>query len=141
MVGVCETQAEPSDNGLTELKRGIGQVPRKLTKGTTPFFRDINRGPAEAQSVSTKFQTTRSTSVKYAVSYESVNPLSRAVRKLLNISLITPVRDSIRVRTCEQVAIGITSHTPLRLLFGRSPRTTDFLGHPLRIPTRYLGPN
>ena len=30
MVGVCETRAEPSDNGLTELKRAIGQAPRKL---------------------------------------------------------------------------------------------------------------
>ncbi|EGI69769.1 hypothetical protein G5I_01486 [Acromyrmex echinatior] len=30
MVGVCETQAEPSDNGLTELKRGTGQAPQKL---------------------------------------------------------------------------------------------------------------
>ncbi|EGI70632.1 hypothetical protein G5I_00572 [Acromyrmex echinatior] len=30
MVGVCEIRAEPSDNGLTELKRETGQAPRKL---------------------------------------------------------------------------------------------------------------
>ena len=30
MVGVYETRVKSSDDGLTDLKRGIGQAPRKL---------------------------------------------------------------------------------------------------------------
>ena len=36
-------------------------------KGNTPFFRGINRGPAEAQSVSTRVKGIKSTSVKFTL--------------------------------------------------------------------------
>ncbi|KAG5309969.1 FA20C protein, partial [Pseudoatta argentina] len=46
MVGVCETRAEPSDNGLTELKRGTGQAPRKLINANQPGRNNnLNAGP------------------------------------------------------------------------------------------------
>ena len=44
MVGVCETRAEPSDNGLIELKKGIGQAPRKLVNANQPRRNNLN-GP------------------------------------------------------------------------------------------------
>ena len=46
MVGVCETRAEPSDNGLTELKRGTGQAPQKLINANQPGKNNnLNKGP------------------------------------------------------------------------------------------------
>ena len=46
MIGACETRAEPSDNGLTELKRGTGQAPRKLVNANQPGKNNnLNVGP------------------------------------------------------------------------------------------------
>ncbi|EGI68795.1 hypothetical protein G5I_02510 [Acromyrmex echinatior] len=38
MVGVCETRAEPSDNGLTELKRGTGSAKTQRNNHATSRF-------------------------------------------------------------------------------------------------------
>ena len=46
MISVCETRAEPSDNDLTELKRGTGQAPRKLVNANQPGKNNnLNVGP------------------------------------------------------------------------------------------------
>ena len=46
MVGVCEIRVEPSDNGLTELKRRTGQAPRKVVNANQPGRNNnLNVGP------------------------------------------------------------------------------------------------
>ena len=46
MVGVCETRAEPSDNGVTELKRKTGQAPRKVVNANqSGRNNNFNAGP------------------------------------------------------------------------------------------------
>ncbi|KYN38420.1 hypothetical protein ALC56_07196 [Trachymyrmex septentrionalis] len=47
--------------------RSIIHEKAHLIKGNTPFFRGINRGPAEAQSVSTRVKGIKSTSVKFTL--------------------------------------------------------------------------
>ncbi|EGI65142.1 hypothetical protein G5I_06320 [Acromyrmex echinatior] len=71
------------------------------TKGTTLFFRGINRGPAEAQSVSKKIKLTWFASV-HECSLR-VDLLLREVRELLKLALITPIRGSIRMRSSGQI--------------------------------------